>query len=114
MKRVFHNVKRFLINEDGPTTTEYGTFLALLVVVGLTSAAGLSEKVEGICTSVETVLPDGSGGGDGQGAQTGSGGASQVSAVCRDDDRNAEKAVCGTGGVSSAAGWFRRSEPAMR
>ncbi len=37
MKKLIHAVRRFLVQEDGPTAVEYAVMLALIVVVCLTA-----------------------------------------------------------------------------
>jgi len=52
-------VKRFLVNEDGPTATEYAVMLALIIIVSIAAIGLLGQKVNTIFTNVETKLPTG-------------------------------------------------------
>ena len=52
-------VRRFLVNEDGPTATEYAVMLALIVIVCLAAITLLGNKVSAIFSNVESGLPDG-------------------------------------------------------
>jgi len=61
MKALIKRAKSFVVNEDGPTATEYAVMLALIIIVALTAIQLLGEKVESIFTNVETALPDGTG-----------------------------------------------------
>lgn len=54
-----NRIKQFLVNEDGPTATEYAVMLALIIIVALTAIGALGTKVKGIFTNVETTLPSG-------------------------------------------------------
>jgi pilus assembly protein Flp/PilA len=58
-KTMFNRVKQFLVNEDGPTATEYAVMLALIIIVALGAITLLGTKVQGIFTNVETALPSG-------------------------------------------------------
>ena len=53
-------IKSFLVNEDGPTATEYAVMLALIIIVALAAVTLLGEKVRDIFTNVEGALPEGS------------------------------------------------------
>ncbi|MBL8879014.1 MAG: Flp family type IVb pilin [Phycisphaerales bacterium] len=61
MKNFLQRAKQFLVNEDGPTATEYAVMLALIIIVALAAITLLGEKVNDIFTNVEGSLPDGSG-----------------------------------------------------
>lgn len=63
MKALVNRAKSFLVNEDGPTATEYAVMLALIIIVALTAITALGDKVDSIFTNVEAALPDGSTGG---------------------------------------------------
>jgi pilus assembly protein Flp/PilA len=56
---MFNRVKQFLVNEDGPTATEYAVMLALIIIVALAAITLLGNKVSGIFSNVEAALPDG-------------------------------------------------------
>lgn len=56
---MLNRVKQFLLNEDGPTATEYAVMLALIIIVALAAITLLGNKVSTIFGNVETALPDG-------------------------------------------------------
>jgi pilus assembly protein Flp/PilA len=45
MKAFGRNVMNFLVNEDGPTATEYAVMLALIIVVAITAITTLGQSV---------------------------------------------------------------------
>jgi len=61
MKALVEKAKSFLVNEDGPTATEYAVMLALIIIVALAAITLLGSKVQDIFTNVESSLPDGTG-----------------------------------------------------
>lgn len=58
MKSMFNRMREFLVNEDGPTATEYAVMLALIIIIALGAIGALGEKVDEIFTNVESNLPD--------------------------------------------------------
>ncbi len=60
MKALLHRTREFLVNEDGPTATEYAVMLALIIIVALAAITLLGQKVNTIFSNVESQLPDGS------------------------------------------------------
>ena len=60
MQALMHRVKEFLVNEDGPTATEYAVMLALIIIVALAAITLLGQKVNTVFTNVESALPTGS------------------------------------------------------
>jgi pilus assembly protein Flp/PilA len=58
-RHTLNRVKQFLVNEDGPTATEYAVMLALIIIVALTAISALGVKVSSIFTNVEAALPPG-------------------------------------------------------
>lgn len=44
MKSLTHNVKQFLISEDGPTAVEYAVMLALIIVVCIATVTTIGTK----------------------------------------------------------------------
>jgi pilus assembly protein Flp/PilA len=56
---MLNRVKQFLVNEDGPTATEYAVMLALIIIVALTAISALGSKVSSIFSNVEQTLPSG-------------------------------------------------------
>lgn len=57
---VLNRMREFLVNEDGPTATEYAVMLALIIIVALAAITLLGQKVNTIFGNVEGALPDGS------------------------------------------------------
>ncbi len=53
MKALVSRIKAFLIDEDGPTATEYAVMLALIIVVCLVAIGLLGNTVRGIFEQVE-------------------------------------------------------------
>ncbi len=53
---MFNRMREFLVNEDGPTATEYAVMLALIIVVALAAISALGTKVTGIFDNVKTSL----------------------------------------------------------
>jgi pilus assembly protein Flp/PilA len=45
MKALLRRAKQFLVNEDGPTATEYAVMLALIIVVALAAIQILGQNV---------------------------------------------------------------------
>lgn len=45
MKAIARRVREFLVNEDGPTATEYAVMLALIIVVAVTAISTLGQNV---------------------------------------------------------------------
>ena len=60
MQALLKTIKSFLVNEDGPTATEYAVMLALIIIVALAGITLLGTKVNTIFTNVEAGLPSGS------------------------------------------------------
>ena len=58
---MLNRMREFLVNEDGPTATEYAVMLALIIIVALAAITLLGQKVNTIFGNVESSLPDGSG-----------------------------------------------------
>ncbi len=56
---MLNRIRRFLVNEDGPTATEYAVMLALIIVVCLAAITLLGQKVQGIFNNIEAALPTG-------------------------------------------------------
>jgi len=52
MKAIARRVREFLVNEDGPTATEYAVMLALIIVVAVTAISTLGTNVNDTFTSV--------------------------------------------------------------
>lgn len=45
MKRAALKLKQLLVNEDGPTATEYAVMLALIIVVAIAAITALGQNV---------------------------------------------------------------------
>ncbi len=56
---MLNRMKHFLVNEDGPTATEYAVMLALIIIVCLAGITLLGETVNGVFETVSGGLPDG-------------------------------------------------------
>ena len=54
-------VKEFLVQEDGPTATEYAVMLALIIVVSIGAISSLGETVNSIFQGVGNGLAEGGG-----------------------------------------------------
>lgn len=52
MKALVSRMKAFLVNEDGPTATEYAVMLALVIVACMVAISALSTSLQGIFTGV--------------------------------------------------------------
>jgi pilus assembly protein Flp/PilA len=61
MRALVSRVQAFLVNEDGPTATEYAVMLALIIIVALGAITLLGQKVNTIFSNVKDGLPDGAG-----------------------------------------------------
>lgn len=46
MQELWTGIKRFLVDEEGATATEYAVMLVLIIVVALAAIVFLGEKVE--------------------------------------------------------------------
>jgi pilus assembly protein Flp/PilA len=56
MKGLIQRTKSFIVNEDGPTATEYAVMLALIIIAALVAITGLGATVTEIFSSVDTSL----------------------------------------------------------
>lgn len=52
MKAMLARMKAFLVNEDGPTATEYAVMLALIIVVCMVAISALSTSLQGVFTGI--------------------------------------------------------------
>ena len=57
MKMLVEKTRMFLRSEDGPTATEYGVMLALIVVVCFAVITLIGNKVRSVFTNIEGGLP---------------------------------------------------------
>ncbi len=48
MKSLINRAKMFVVNEDGPTATEYAVMLALIIIVALAAIGTLGGRVRDI------------------------------------------------------------------
>jgi pilus assembly protein Flp/PilA len=46
MKAFLNRAKAFLVNEDGPTATEYAVMLALIIVVSIAILTTLGQNIQ--------------------------------------------------------------------
>lgn len=53
MKAFSNRVRQFLVNEDGPTATEYAVMLALIIVVAIAAITSLGSHVNSTFESVD-------------------------------------------------------------
>ena len=53
---MLNRIKYFLVNEDGPTATEYAVMLALIIVVALAAISLLGTKVTSVFSNTEAAL----------------------------------------------------------
>lgn len=63
MNSMVNRMKAFLVNEDGPTATEYAVMLALIIVICLVAIGTLGRTVNGIFENTNTQLAAQQGGG---------------------------------------------------
>lgn len=59
MTGAFNYAKRILLEEDGPTATEYAIMLALIIAVAVGAISGIGAKLDTIFTNLSTSLPAG-------------------------------------------------------
>ena len=52
-------LRSFLRSEDGPTATEYGVMLALIILVAVGAINALGTKVSTTFASISTAIPSG-------------------------------------------------------
>lgn len=53
---MLQRIRNFLVNEDGPTATEYAVMLALIVCLAVGAITALGNKVSAIFTSVDSQI----------------------------------------------------------
>lgn len=46
MNAIARRIRQFLVNEDGPTATEYAVMLALIIVVAIAAITTLGQNVD--------------------------------------------------------------------
>lgn len=52
-------LKLFILDEAGPTTTEYAVMLALIIVISITAISGIGTTLDTIFTNLDSSLPTG-------------------------------------------------------
>ena len=57
MNALVSRVRAFLVNEDGPTATEYAVMLALIIIACLAAVQLLGQKVTSVFSGVEQAIP---------------------------------------------------------
>jgi pilus assembly protein Flp/PilA len=65
MYRVVSRIRELLVEEDGPTATEYAVLLGLIVVVAMVAIAAQGQNVSTTFANVGDVVADDDGGGSG-------------------------------------------------
>jgi pilus assembly protein Flp/PilA len=58
---MLNRMKQFLVNEDGPTATEYAVMLALIIIVALAAITALGQRVTAIFSDVDSQLSSATG-----------------------------------------------------
>jgi pilus assembly protein Flp/PilA len=53
-------LKNFILDESGPTTTEYAVMLALIIVICMAAISGIGTTLDSIFTNLDSSLPTGS------------------------------------------------------
>jgi pilus assembly protein Flp/PilA len=56
MKALLNRAKALLVNEDGPTATEYAVMLALIIVVCIAAITALGQNANAKFAEVKTAL----------------------------------------------------------
>jgi pilus assembly protein Flp/PilA len=56
MNALINRTKAFLVNDDGPTATEYAVMLALIIVVSIAAITLLGNRVNAMFGQVNTAL----------------------------------------------------------
>jgi pilus assembly protein Flp/PilA len=56
---MLNRIRQFLVNEDGPTATEYAVMLALVIIVCIAGITLLGSTVNGVFNTVAGGLPSG-------------------------------------------------------
>ncbi|MEP0847727.1 MAG: Flp family type IVb pilin [Phycisphaerae bacterium] len=51
---MLQRIRQFLVNEDGPTATEYAVMLALIIVVAIAAITTLGQNVNATFEDVNT------------------------------------------------------------
>jgi len=59
MKTFVKRLRSFLQSEDGPTATEYGVMLALIILVAVGAINALGTKVSTTFASINNAIPSG-------------------------------------------------------
>jgi pilus assembly protein Flp/PilA len=58
LAQIAERAQRFVREEDGPTATEYGILLAMIVLVAAATIQSIGERMYNIYESVNTVMPE--------------------------------------------------------
>ena len=56
MSKVVSLAKRFVVETDGPTATEYAVMLALIIVVSIAAISALGTKVSQMFSAIDGTL----------------------------------------------------------
>lgn len=54
-----HTFRRLILDESGPTTTEYAVMLALIIAICMTAISGIGTTLDTIFTNLDSSLPTG-------------------------------------------------------
>lgn len=54
MQAITRRIKAFLVNDDGPTATEYAVMLALIIVVAIAAITTLGQNVNSTIADVNS------------------------------------------------------------
>ena len=54
---MLNRIRQFLVNEDGPTATEYAVMLALIILVAIGMITTLGQTVTQVFSNTNAALP---------------------------------------------------------
>jgi Flp pilus assembly pilin Flp len=54
---IYKRLRNFRVDEDGPTTTEYGILITLLIIVALSAISAFGGRVTNLFTDVASAMP---------------------------------------------------------
>lgn len=58
MRQLITGVRRFLVDESGPTAVEYAIMLSLIITACVVAISAVGSEVNAIYVDMETQLPD--------------------------------------------------------
>ncbi len=56
MKSAIQTVKRFLVEENGPTAVEYAVLVSLIILAAITAVTGLGTTLSGLFTDATDAI----------------------------------------------------------